>query len=230
LTDKPGKFQNADSGTLFLDEIGDMSPMTQAKVLRALEEGEIQPVGSTESVRTDIRVLTATNKDLEEAISTGCFREDLYFRLNVVHIHLPPLQDRKDDIPFLTKFFMRFYCDEFNKQQKLFTRRALEILVKQDWTGNIRELRNFIERVVVFASDDVIDLPHIKILLEKLSVESNLTLDLSLRDARRQFERDYINAKLIANDWNIPETAQALGIARTALYRKMKILNIDQSH
>ena len=225
--DKQGKFRSADGGTLFLDEIGDMSSMTQSKVLRAIEEGEIQPVGLTDMMHIDVRILAATNTNMEEEVAAGRFREDLYYRLNVVVIHLPPLEDRKEDIPDLARYFIGHFCDEHNRQQKNITKRAMEILVKNHWSGNIRELKNFFEKLVIFVNEDLIDLYHVRKLLDLQSVERNLEMDLPLREAREHFERDYITAKLIANEWNIPQTAESLGLARTALYRKMNQLGIN---
>ena len=227
LCDKRGKFQSADGGTLFLDEIGDMSAITQSKVLRAIEEGEIQPVGRTEPVHVDVRILAATNKNLDDEVTSGRFREDLYYRLNVVVIHLPPLSDRKEDIPDLVRHFIVYFSDEHNRQPKDLTKRAMETIIKRHWTGNIRELKNFTEKLVIFVNEDLIDLGHVRTLLDLQSAERNLEMDLTLREAREHFERDYIFAKLIANEWNIPQTAQNLGIARTALYRKMNQLGID---
>ena len=225
-TDKAGKFQSANGGTLFLDEIGDMSPITQAKVLRTLEEGEIQPLGSTESVSVNVRVLAATNKEIEKQVDQGIFREDLYYRLNVVTIHLPLLRERKDDIPALARYFVDHFCNEHNRKTRHLTNKTLEWLVDQPWKGNVREMRNFIEKLVVMVDDDIIDFHHIKMLHELKRVEKSFNFNLSLRNARKQFEREYIHSKLIASDWDIPETAAQLGMARTALYRKMNDLGI----
>jgi len=228
LRDKTGKFQLAHEGTLFLDEIGDMRAMTQAKVLCTLEDGEVHPVGSTEVVRTDVRILAATNKNLEEEISIGKFREDLYYRLNVVTIHLPALKDRKDDIPYLVRHFIEYFCDEYNRKQMTLTKKAMELLVRHNWTGNIRELKNFIEKLVIMVNEDLLDFSHVSTLLGRQSTEKNFEMNVPLREAREQFELNYITAKLIANEWNVPLTAKELGIARTALYRKMQQLGIKQ--
>jgi two-component system nitrogen regulation response regulator NtrX len=228
LTDRDGRFHMAHKGTLFLDEIGDMSLMTQSKVLRVLEEGEVQPIGSSDVFKIDARVVAATNKNLEEEVAAGRFREDLFYRLNVATIELPSLAERKSDIPYLVEHFLGFFCEEYNKRRKHLTSRALEALVSQNWTGNVRELRNVVEKLVVFVEDDAIDLVHVRELLGRQMMQESLEFDLPLKDARNRFEREYIVSKLIANDWNMGETAAALSMERTNLYRKIKQLNIKQ--
>jgi two-component system, NtrC family, nitrogen regulation response regulator NtrX len=226
--DRKGKFQLADKGTLFLDEIGDMSMMTQAKVLHAIESGEIQQIGSTSADSVDVRVIAATNKDLEHEVETGRFREDLFYRLNVVTIEVPALNKRIQDIPFLVEFFLNHFCEQHNKKRKLISNRAMECLIKQEWKGNVRELRNLMEKLVIFIKDEIIDLVHINDIFGRQRLSDKLELDLSLKEARDQFEKDYIETKLIANGWKIGETADQLGMERTNLYRKMKQLEIEQ--
>lgn len=228
FANRDGKFQKADKGTLFLDEIGDMSLMTQAKVLRALEEGEIQQIGASKTEKIDVRVIAATHRDLEKEVEMGRFREDLYYRLNVVTIHVPSLNQRKEDIPFLVHHFFYLYCEQYNRQMKYMTERALECLLNYDWKGNVRELRNLVEKLVILEDDEIIDIKHIQRIAGKARLGENIALDVNLKEAREQFEREYILAKLISNGWKMGETADQLGIERTNLYRKMKQLNIDQ--
>jgi len=228
LIDKPGKFQAANGGTLFLDEIGDMALNMQAKILRTLEDGEIQPIGTHEPLYVDVRVLFATNRDLESEISSGRFREDLYYRINVVTIHLPPLRDRKEDIPDLTRHFIRVFCEEHNIQIKSITSSALEIFVKDDWKGNVRELRNLIEKLVIFVEADVIDSIHVIGSRGYQNIENTFDADMTFREARKLFEKEFLQSKLIANNWNISGTAEKLMIARSDLYRRIKALEIKK--
>ncbi|MBC7185762.1 MAG: sigma-54-dependent Fis family transcriptional regulator [Calditrichaeota bacterium] len=227
--DYEGIFVHANGGTVFLDELCSMSLSAQAKVLRTLESGEVQPVGS-ESVRmVDVRLIGASNRNIEEEVRAGRFREDLYYRLNVVKIQLPPLRDRREDIPQLVGHFLRQACQEQHKPLIRLTPAAMEALVGSAWTGNVRELRNFIERMVIFADREVIDLPQIRHAMSEDQDKLELSyVGLPLREARRRFERDLIRAKLIANAWNMNATAEQLGIERTNLYRKMRQLGIEQ--
>lgn len=227
FTDRSGKFQAAHQGTLLLDEIGDMSLMAQAKVLRVLEQGEIQQIGADNVARVDVRVIAATNKNLEDEIAAGRFREDLFYRLNVTNIELPELKERKMDIPHLVQYFLKISCEEHNKRHKYLTARAMEALINQEWQGNVRELRYLIERLVIYVEDDGIDLIHVKNHFGRQKIEQTFQMDLPLKEARDQFEKDYIEVKLIVNDWSIGETAKQLGIERTNLYRKMKALGIS---
>ncbi|MBC8181850.1 sigma-54-dependent Fis family transcriptional regulator [candidate division KSB1 bacterium] len=228
FTDKIGKFQIADKGTIFLDEIGDMSLMTQAKVLRAIEGGDITPLGETKEIKIDVRVVAATNKNLEKEVNLGKFREDLYYRLNVVTIEVPPLDERKDDLPYLAEYFLKTFCDQYNKKHKHITNRAMECLINQDWKGNVRELRNLMEKLVIFVTEEIIDLKHLKEIFGRQRMSEKLELNLPLKQARDQFEKEYIETKLIANGWQIGVTADQLGMERTNLYRKMKQLGIEQ--
>jgi len=228
FTDKIGKFEIADKGTIFLDEIGDMSLMTQAKVLRAIEGGDITPLGETKEIKIDVRIIAATNKDLEKEVSMGTFREDLYYRLNVVTIEVPALDDRKEDIPYLAEYFLKIFCEQYNKKQKHITNRAMECLINQVWKGNVREFRNLMEKLVIFAAEEIIDLKHLNEIIGRQRMSEKLELNLLLKEARDQFEKDYIETKLIANGWKIGVTADQLGIERTNLYRKMKQLEIGK--
>src|SRR4051812_47969502 len=194
---KKGKFELADGGTLFLDEIADMSFKTQAKVLRALEEQSFQPIGAPSGVRVDVRVITATNKNLQSEIAAARFREDLFYRLNVIPFFVPPLRERREDIPILARYFMRIFCAEHGRGPKDFSAEALDILVDYSWPGNVRELRNEIERLVIMVQDDIIQ-------GENLSLPNSTpsTRASTLHEARAQYEREFIVTKLKENNWN----------------------------
>ncbi len=226
LKDKKGKFLLADGGTLFLDEIGDMSLKTQAKVLRVSEEQKFEPLGSTESISIDTRIIAATNKDLQLEIHKGTFREDLFFRINVIPIHVPPLRERKEDIPLLAKHFLEEFSEEYGKRPKEFTSSAMEKLTTYSWPGNVRELRNLIERLVIIVKEDKIDAKDINLPGEaKRTVDS--FFDLKFFEAKEIFERNIILKHLMDNNWNIAKTAKSLGLERTTLYKKMKSLGIS---
>ena len=219
---KKGKFELADGGTLFLDEIGDMSLKTQAKVLRVLEEQSFQPIGAQTGVRVDVRVVTATNKNLQNEIAAGRFREDLFYRLNVIPFFVPPLRERREDIPILARYFMRVFSAEHGRGPKEFTSDALDMLTDYSWPGNVRELRNEIERLVIMIQDDVI-------LPADLSLPNGHTSRAStLHEARAQYEREFIVTKLKENNGNISQTARTLGLERSYLYRKMKAYGIEK--
>src|SRR5213594_1160401 len=227
LARRRGKFELADGGTLFLDEIGDMSLKTQAKVLRALEEQAFERVGGKDTIRVDVRVIAASNRDLETLIREGRFREDLYYRLNVIPIEVPALRDRKDDIPLLVDHFVALFCGENGKRLKTVSGEALGYFVAYDWPGNVRELRNMVERLVIMTPGDVIgadDLPAP--LRPRAAASVGEAGERSLRDARENFERAYILAELKVNDWNVTRTAERLGIERSHLYRKLKAYNL----
>src|SRR6058998_718759 len=227
LARRRGKFELADGGTLFLDEIGDMSLKTQAKVLRSLEEQAFERVGGKDTIRVDVRVIAASNRDLAALIRDGRFREDLYYRLNVIPIEVPALRTRKDDIPALVSHFITQFCAENSKRAKTLSSEALGYFLAYDWPGNVRELRNMVERLVIMAPGDVItadDLPAP--LRPKAAVPAGEASERSLREARENFERAYILAELRANDWNMTRTSERLGIERSHLYRKLKAYNI----
>ena len=222
-----GKFETADGGTLFLDEIGDMSLKTQAKVLRALEEQVVERVGGREPVKVDVRVIAASNRELPALIAQGQFREDLFYRLAVIPIEVPPLRERRDDIPLLVDHFVALFCAENGKRLKTVSGEALAYFVAYDWPGNIRELRNMVERLVIMTSGDVIgsdDLPSP--LRPKDAAALGADGQRSLKEARDGFERAYILAELRAHDWNMTRTAERLGIERSHLYRKIKTYGI----
>jgi two-component system nitrogen regulation response regulator NtrX len=223
LSDRRGKFELADGGTLFLDEIGDMSLKTQAKVLRALQEQVVEPVGGAASVRVDVRVLAATNKDLPAEIRLGRFREDLYFRLNVIPIFVPPLRDRPDDILLLAQHFMTELSREYGRRPKQFDAGAAAGLRSCRWPGNVRELRNVVERLMIMVPGDTIRLSDLSFLDAAASVDMEEPGPVApLHDARDRFEREYILKALAAQHGNISRTAEVLGVERSNLYRKMR--------
>jgi two-component system nitrogen regulation response regulator NtrX len=228
LADRRGKFEMAGGGTLFLDEIGDMSLKTQAKVLRALQEQVVEPVGGTNSVRVDVRVLAATNKDLPAEIRAGRFREDLYFRLNVIPIFVPPLRDRDDDIPLLAEHFMLELAREYGRRPKRLDSGAAAGLRSYRWPGNVRELRNVIERLLIMVPGETITLSDLTFLDGATLVpdEGGDAPTMPLHEARDRFERDYILRALAAHNGNISRTADALGVERSNLYRKMRAFGI----
>ena len=225
---RDGKFLQADGGTLFLDEIGDMSLRVQAKVLRALQEGEFERVGGSQTLRVNVRVIAATNKNLEEEVRRGRFREDLWFRLNVVPIYMPPLRERKDDIPALVQHFCELYCRENGFRSKQIAPEAMTRLQNHDWPGNIRELRNAIERFVIMTVGEAItaaDLP-LNLQVSQPMLKSSFQPGQTLREVRDQVERDYILACLESTGGNITQAAQILGIERSNLHKKMRALDI----
>ena len=223
LSDRRGKFELADGGTLFLDEIGDMSLKTQAKVLRALQEQVVEPVGGAASVRVDVRVLAATNKELPAEIRLGRFREDLYFRLNVIPIFVPPLRDRPDDILLLAQHFMTELSREYGRRPKQFDAGAAAGLRSCRWPGNVRELRNVVERMMIMVPGDTIRLSDLSFLDAAGLVDLEEPGPVApLHEARDRFEREYILKALAAQHGNISRTAEVLGVERSNLYRKMR--------
>jgi two-component system nitrogen regulation response regulator NtrX len=229
-TKKPGKFDAADGGTIFLDEIGDMSLKTQAKILRILQEQSFVRVGGTKTINVDARVLAATNQDLLKKIEEGSFREDLYFRLNVIPLFVPPLRERADDIPLLIDYFIDELAREDKRRLKVIDDSAMDVLKLYRWPGNIRELKNIVERLVIMSPDSVIgtdDIPaYIKGKTARSIGEDLFGLD-DIKAAREKFERIFIEKKLKENDFNISQTSKALGIERSHLHKKMKSYKID---
>jgi two-component system, NtrC family, nitrogen regulation response regulator NtrX len=229
--DKEGKFAQADGGTLFLDEVGDMSAKTQAKVLRVLEEQRFAPVGGNTSVKVDVRVIASTNKNLEKEIELGNFREDLYFRINVLPFQLPPLRERKEDIPVLTAYFLEDFARKYGRKSPALTRKAMEVLETYPWPGNVRELRNIMERIIIMTPQgrlDIYDLPE-PILQRTLAGQMEQEKETSLQEARDRFERELILQKLIELKGSVARAAQALRIERSNLYRKIRQLGIPYS-
>ncbi|MBM3745073.1 MAG: sigma-54-dependent Fis family transcriptional regulator [Acidobacteria bacterium] len=225
--DKTGKFQKADGGTLFLDEVGDMSLKTQSKVLRVLEEQRFEPVGATQFVQVDVRVIAATNKHLEEEIEHGNFREDLFYRLNVIPFHVPPLRERREDIPLLADYFLREFTALYGRRPKELTPEAYRLLQDHTWPGNVRELRNVMERLVVMNPQARIDARHIPLASTRRPAPAAPPAALaSLQEVRQAAERDYILKKLEDTGGNVSRAAELLGLERSHLYRKMKALGI----
>ncbi|MCU0246052.1 MAG: sigma-54 dependent transcriptional regulator [Bryobacter sp.] len=225
--DKTGRFEKADSGTLFLDEVGDMSLKTQAKVMRALDEGRFQPVGAEESIQVDVRVVAATNKNLEQEIERGNFREDLFYRLNVIPFAVPPLRERVEDIPVLAEHFLKEFTTSYGRKPKELTPEALRMLEEYSWPGNVRELRNLMERIVIMNPQVRVDARHIPLSPSRRAVyEKAVERFGSLQEVREAAEREYILRKLEETKGNVTRTAELLGLERSNLYRKMKSLGI----
>ena len=224
--DKIGKFAKADGGTLFLDEVGDMSLRTQSKVLRVLEEQRFERVGSNQTTHVDVRVIAATNKNLEQEIARGAFRQDLFYRLNVIPFFVPPLRDRKEDIPVLARYFLAEFSAEYGKKTRELTDAAMEILLRYPWPGNVRELRNLVERLVIVCPQSRIEPHHLPPELFRGVAESPQQPYSTLHEARSAYEREFILRKLQEHRWNMTQTASALGLERSHLYRKMKSLGI----
>ncbi len=226
--DKEGKFQRAHGGTLFLDEVGDMSLKTQSKVLRTLDEQRFTPVGSSEPMTVDVRVIASTNKDLEEEIARGNFREDLFYRLNVIPFSVPPLRERQEDVPLLTRHFLKEFSAAYGGRPREITDAAIETLVRYSWPGNVRELRNVIERIVIMNPTAMrFDRKHLPPLVHRDGSRHNAGTEFStLHQARAAYERDYFLKKLDETHGNISRTAEVLGLERSHLYRKMKTLGI----
>jgi two-component system, NtrC family, nitrogen regulation response regulator NtrX len=220
---KKGKFELADEGTLFLDEIGDMSFATQAKMLRVIETQEFQRVGGSRNLKVDVRIISATNKDLEDEVRKGSFREDLLYRLNVIPVHVPPLRERREDIQSLVAHFLDFFALEYGQKPKGISEEGLTMLKSYDWPGNIRELRNVIERLVIMT-------PHGLVTAGDISVGAPARADYfsfqTLKDARDSFEKDFLIKKLEENNWNISKTAELLEVERSNLHRKIKVYDI----
>ena len=227
--EKRGTFERADGGTLFLDEVGDMSLKTQARVLRALDEQRFLPVGATQPVHVDVRVIAATNKDLEEEIARGNFREDLFYRLNVIPFFVPPLRERKEDIPELVKEFLQEFGAQYGRPHVEMHPDALDALRQYHWPGNVRELRNLVERVLILNPKTLrIERRHLPTLVARDGARSGARAEefSTLQEAREAYERDYILKKLDECHGNVSRTAEALGLERSHLYRKMRALGV----
>tara|TARA_B100000029_G_scaffold512361_1_gene608800 strand:- start:993 stop:2396 length:1404 start_codon:yes stop_codon:yes gene_type:complete len=228
-----GKFEQADEGTIFLDEVADMSLKTQAKVLRVLQEGDVERLGSSRTTTVDVRVLAATNKDLQKAIEKGEFREDLFFRLSVIPIYVPPLRERREDIPLLVGHFARLLCEENNLGAKVFSEAAVNRLSQHYWRGNIRELRNSIERLLVMTPSKSIDVDEVQAVLTAgvspvVTSEESVSSASTLRDFKETSERAFLVAKLRELDWNISKTAAVIETPRSNLYKKLEHYRISQ--
>jgi two-component system nitrogen regulation response regulator NtrX len=235
-----GKFEQADRGTIFLDEVGDMSPKTQAKVLRVLQEGEVERLGSSRTIKVDVRVIAATNKDLEEEIEKGTFREDLFFRLSVIPIRVPALRDRAEDIPALVRHFADIFSRDHNRRPQRFTPAALDYMQRARWKGNVRELRNTVERLIIMTPGDQIDVDDLR---EIVRIESRASAPDSnsagaaggdkpgtLREFKEVAERAFLVEKLREHNWNISKTAEVIGTPRSNLYKKLEQYGISQEN
>ncbi|MBI3932829.1 MAG: sigma-54-dependent Fis family transcriptional regulator [Acidobacteria bacterium] len=225
-----GKFELAHKGTIFLDEVGDMSLKTQAKVLRVLQEGEVERIGSQKTINVDVRVIAATNKTLEEAIEEGEFREDLYFRLSVIPIRVPPLRERPEDVEPLVEHFASRFCEDNNFRRKPFTPDALEGLKRHPWRGNARELRNTVERLLIMVEDEEVRPEHLAEVLRRPVSGASASAEAasSLRGFKESAERAFLVQKLRENKWNISATAAAVGTPRSNLYKKLEQYGITQ--
>ncbi len=224
-TDRTGKFEQADGGTLFLDEIGDMSLSAQAKVLRTLQDGVVTRVGGERTVRVDVRVVAATNKELEKEISEGRFREDLFFRLNVVPLHVPPLRDRREDIPMLVRHFSERAIQEQRLPPRRLSAEAVERLQAMDWPGNVRELKNTVERLLILSHGPEVGGREVERLVgapQDAGLPADLMGAASFADFKDRAERGYILGKLRENDWNVSETARSIDMPRSNLYKKIE--------
>jgi len=230
---RKGKFDKANGGTLFLDEIGDMSLKTQAKVLRILQEHKFERVGGNQTIEVDVRVIAATNKDLEEQIKQGNFREDLYYRLNVLPFHVPPLRERSNDVQSLAMHFLEFFCQKEGKTTKKLSEGSLNLLTQYSWPGNVRELKNIIERLAIMTVDEIIEPNHLPTVIIKNQngnddlYSSIANQDDTFRQARDQFEKAFITQKLQENNWNVSKTAEQIEIERSNLHRKIKAYGIE---
>ncbi|HSN29633.1 MAG TPA: sigma-54 dependent transcriptional regulator, partial [Kofleriaceae bacterium] len=224
-----GKFELADGGTLFLDEVGDMNPSAQAKVLRVLQENELERVGGAETIKVDVRVVAATNKDLHAEIAAGRFREDLYYRLAVVPIELPPLRARREDIPVLVEHFLEQVCADNDRRTKKVASGAMTMLMQHDWPGNVRELKNVVERLAILTGDaDVITETDVAEALPRVkSVKADFARGTPFKDLVAAAEREIIVAALDANEHHVSNTARELQLERSHLYKKMRALGID---
>ena len=229
-----GKFEQADRGTIFLDEVGDMSPKTQAKVLRVLQEGEVERLGSSRTIKVDVRVIAATNKELEEEIEKGTFREDLFFRLSVIPIRVPPLRDRREDIPALVRHFADLFSREHNRRPQRFTAAALEYMQKARWKGNVRELRNTVERLIIMTPRDTIDVDDLRDIVridnKPAPQDNDKERPGTLREFKEVAERAFLVDKLREHNWNISKTAEVIGTPRSNLYKKLEQYGISQEN
>ena len=225
-----GKFELANKGTLFLDEVGDMSPQAQAKVLRAIEDGKIERVGGAKKIEVDVRIISATNKNLKDEITAGNFREDLYHRLNVIPLNIPPLKERIEDIPILIESFSNDITTRHKKPPVIFEEDAMKFLQGLPWSGNVRELRNAIERIVILVDKRNIIRKDIEFLFagSQSSIGDIIEDSNSFQEFKEKAEKAFIIKQLKANDWNISKTAEILDIQRSHLYNKMKKYEIEK--
>lgn len=230
VSQRIGKFELANNGTLFLDEVGDMSPQAQAKVLRAIEDGKIERVGSGKKIEVDVRIISATNKELADEIGKESFREDLFHRLNVIPIQIPPLRERKEDIPILVEYFSNEIITRHKKPPVKFLDDAIKLLQEMSWTGNIRELKNIVERIIIIIDKREISRSDIEFLLKpgQATMDDIIDVSNSFQEFKEKAERAFIIKQLNENNWNISKTAEILDIQRSHLYNKMKKYEIEK--
>lgn len=232
-TQRRGKFDQAHRGTLFLDEIGDMSLKTQAKVLRILQEHKFERVGGNKTIEVDVRVIAATNKNLENEIAIGNFRKDLYYRLNVIPFHVPPLRERKSDIPQLTSHFLEYFCSKESRETKRLDDESIQAIMNYPWPGNVRELKNLIERLVIMSPGNTITRSQLPQAIGSSQLATPKDLNLAgltsntFRTAKEEFEKEFLIQRLEENDWNVSRTAEAVDIERSNLHRKIKTYGIE---
>jgi DNA-binding NtrC family response regulator len=227
ISDKEGFIKAAEGGTLFLDEISEMPPQLQVKLLRAIQEKEYTPVGTTVSLPVNVRFIASTNRNLLEQVTQGKFREDLYYRLNVIEIHLPSLKERDSDIPLLADFFLDKYRKQMNKNILGISNDAMRALMNHEWKGEIRELENVMERAVIFCNEDLINIKHLPMQFQSETGPADFSPSGSLDESVRRFEKDIITRALESNEFNKEKTAETLQVGLSTLYRKMKELNIQ---
>lgn len=227
ISDKEGFIKAAEGGTLFLDEISEMPPQLQVKLLRAIQEKEYTPVGTTVSLPVNVRFIASTNRNLLEQVNQGKFREDLYYRLNVIEIHLPSLKERDSDIPLLADFFLDKYRKQMNKSILGISNDAMRALMNHEWKGEIRELENVMERAVIFCNEDLINIKHLPMQFQSETGPADFSPSGSLDESVRRFEKDIITRALESNEFNKEKTAETLQVGLSTLYRKMKELNIQ---
>ncbi|PCI23975.1 MAG: hypothetical protein COB67_12185 [SAR324 cluster bacterium] len=225
---KVGKFDQANGGTLFLDEIADMSLKTQAKILRVLQEQRFERIGGTEMIEVDVRIITASNKNLQEEIQAGNFREDLYYRLNVIPIDLPPLRERKEDIPILVEFFLQHFCQSEQRKRKKIGKDSMESLIAYHWPGNIRELKNIVERMVIMVKETEITLAHVPPVIRMSNSEmiQMNNIPTSFEEACQAFEKQFLESMLRKNSWNLDRTAKVIQLDRSQLHERIKSLRV----
>lgn len=231
FADRPGKFEQADGGTLFLDEVGDMSGAAQAKVLRALEEGVVTRIGATKPISVDVRVIAATNKNLEEEISEGRFREDLYYRLNVVPVSVPPLRARREDVALLVEKFVADFARNGGIKPKPFDDVAMEALKARDWPGNVRELRNAVERLLILSGDDRVRVEDVRRVAGAAAETGmgDLLQSETFEEFKEHAEKAFLTAKLNEKGWNVSETARSLAMPRSNLYKKIEKYGLERA-
>jgi DNA-binding NtrC family response regulator len=227
ISDKEGFIKAAEGGTLFLDEISEMPPQLQVKLLRAIQEKEYTPVGTTVSLPVSVRFIASTNRNLQEQVAQGKFRDDLYYRLNVIEIHLPSLKERESDIPLLVDFFLDKYRKQMNKNILGISNDAMRALMNHEWKGEIRELENVMERAVIFCNEDFINVKHLPMQFQSETGPTDFSPSGSLDESVRRFEKEIITRALESNEFNKEKTAETLQVGLSTLYRKMKELNIQ---